>query len=233
MMKTWYRIEGDMIRGAFIRRLNRFLAEIYVEEKRVLAHLHDSGRLKELLVEGAEVIAVKGEKSVRRKSSCTLYFVKRGRCWFTVNSSLPNRLFHLYLLEFYPPHRVKAEVQLGKKRVDFAIFDPEGAPEEFIEVKGVNLMKNGVFLFPDAPTLRGRLHVKALTQAVQRGRKAKLVFIAGSPCARHIALHEEMDPDFARAVRDAVSEGVVVEGYAIDIKLPGVRLKKRIPVNLS
>ena len=46
----------NLMKGTFLARPNRFVGEIEYKGKKELAHIHDPGRLKELLIKGAEVL---------------------------------------------------------------------------------------------------------------------------------------------------------------------------------
>ena len=45
----------DYVKGTFLKRPNRFIAEIEIDGHVELAHVPNTGRCKELLVEGATV----------------------------------------------------------------------------------------------------------------------------------------------------------------------------------
>lgn len=46
----------NLMKGRFLSRPNRFIGEIEYKGQIETAHIHDPGRLKELLVKGAEVL---------------------------------------------------------------------------------------------------------------------------------------------------------------------------------
>ena len=46
----------DMIEGQFVRRRNRFIAEVMIGEQVEAVHVRNTGRLKELFVEGVPVL---------------------------------------------------------------------------------------------------------------------------------------------------------------------------------
>ncbi len=62
---------------------------------------------------------------------------------------------------------IRREVTYGNSRFDLA-FSLEDTPA-FMEVKGVTLERDGIAMFPDAPTERG---VKHLRELIRRGRTA-------------------------------------------------------------
>ena len=228
----WYCIEGKLVEGVFLKRINRFLTEIEINSGIVQAHLHDSGRLKELLIQGARVIAAY-RPAHGRKTSYTLYFAMRDGQWFVVNSSLPNKVFENHLRACMGKElKLLREVRFGKGRVDFAIAEGERIVE-YIEVKGVNLKRDRYFMFPDAPTIRGKRHVEELVSAIEKGLKCRLVFIAGSPDAEKISMNRQTDPLFAEAVVKAIARGLKVVGYAVEIKLPCVRIGRSIEVDVN
>jgi len=75
-------------------------------------------------------------------------------------------------------------------------------------VKGVTLEQDGVFLFPDAPTLRGVRHIEELCEAVNQGYEAYAVFILQAEGAKSFAPNAETHPQFAEALKKAVKKGV-------------------------
>lgn len=91
-----------------------------------------------------------------------------------------------------------------------------------VEVKSVTWVEDGMALFPDAPTTRGRRHLKGLAQAVREGRKASVAFVVQRPDA--VALGPSpIDPGFAEALREALATGV--EAFTLVCSFDGARLE--------
>ena len=88
----------------------------------------------------------------------------------------------------------RREVVYGDSRLDLLLSGPGGAC--FIEVKSVTLVEDGVALFPDAPTERGRRHLGALVRAMEEGYRAAAVFVIQREDARACAPHDTADPAF-------------------------------------
>ena len=63
-----------------------------------------------------------------------------------------------FLPEFSNVKEIKKEVKIGNSRIDFVL---DNAP---LEVKDVSLVRDGIALFPDAPTERGARHVKEIIE---------------------------------------------------------------------
>ncbi len=165
-------------------------------------HIHDSGRLAELLVEGARIW-------VRRGRGKAPYYLVAVEAWdgpVLLDTAMHGPMFQAVVSRIFPGRRVaRREVPLGRGRVDFLLDDGT-----YVEVKGVSLLRDGTALFPDAPTARGRRHVEELTRVASQGGKAAVVFLVVRCGAREFAPNAEVDPAFARSVATAVRHGVRV-----------------------
>jgi hypothetical protein len=99
----------------------------------------------------------------------------------SVDARRPNPLLHEALLAGrLPPfagyRTIRREVCLGESRLDFLLEDQERRC--WIETKSVTLVENGVALFPDALTVRGRRHLAALRAGGAGGPIAKVPGVA-------------------------------------------------------
>ena len=65
-----------LLKGKFNKRINRFLAEIELNNRKVLAHLPNSGRMLTVLSPGCKAY-VKTESALNRKAKYTMFAVKR------------------------------------------------------------------------------------------------------------------------------------------------------------
>ena len=95
----------------------------------------------------------------------------------------------------------------------------------------VGAARDGLALFPDAPTERGVRHVRLLSRLSRRQRCA-LVLCAQRSDVRAIAPDAAIDPDFARALRAAARKGVIVCGVRCSATLAGLTPLSEIPVLL-
>jgi hypothetical protein len=108
--------------------------------------------------------------------------------------------------------RVVPEYRYGASRIDFYLErEAAGAVERMLmEVKGCTLVKDGVGLFPDAPTARGARHLRELMHAVGEGYRPLIAFVAQTDGVSEVRAHEEMDPAFAATLDEARHLGVTV-----------------------
>ncbi|UCC18261.1 MAG: DNA/RNA nuclease SfsA [Promethearchaeota archaeon] len=208
---------NNLMKGTFISRPNRFIGEIRHNEKVETAHIHDPGRLKELLFEGAEVLFTHSKGKLK-------YYIKAVRNldeWVLIDTALHSRIAQKafeFLPEFSKVKDIKREVKLGSSRIDFLL---DNVP---LEVKGVTLVKNDIALFPDAPTERGARHVKEII------KHNGIIFFLIFRNAKLFAPNLEMDPKFSQNLSEARKKGIKI--ITAQIKFEGniIYYCKKIPL---
>ncbi len=229
-------IEGPLYEAIFIKRINRFLAEIQWNESIHKAHVPNTGRMKELLIAGERVI-VRPVDNDKRKTKFDLLMVYKDQKLVAIDSKLPNIILESafrnhkisYLSEF---DFLKREVQYGKSRIDLLLNkDKELA---FVEAKCVTYVREDhVASFPDAPTERGRKHVLELIDVVKDNMRGVVIFIVQREDAVSFTPNRERDPAFAAAVEDAANAGVEFYAYTCRVSENEVVIDKEIPVVLT
>lgn len=228
------RFEKRLLRARFIARPNRFTVKAWLQGKPILAHLHDPGRLKELLFSGAKLLLepTKGD----RKTNFDVRLVEtKEKNLVSLYSTYPNLLlsesWNLPLVKkIFGPVSVLPEKQLGKSRIDFLLQN--GKQRIWVEVKSVTLVENGVALFPDAPTARGRRHLEELIQAKKSGDRAVVLFVAQRSDAKVVMPNVRTDPAFARTLARALKAGVEMYAFRCRIDRRGIVLDRAIPIRL-
>ena len=153
----------DLVEATFLERLNRFAARVKVEGGDVLAHVANSGRMRELFVPGIRVW-LKRKPGNHRKTGYDLCLVDLGFALVSADARLPNALVAEALADGELPQfadytQVKPESTYGESRLDFFLQDPSkaGASGKFyLETKSVTLVEAGTALFPGRPYFPGR-----------------------------------------------------------------------------
>ena len=110
----------------------------------------------------------------------------------------------------------------------FDLCVKDGKNTAFIEVKGVTLEVDGYCRFPDAPTERGLKHINELTNCVQNGYGACIIFVAQFYGAKSVSPNYDTHPEFGYALRDAVSKGVKVIAVDCNVAPREVSIHKEI-----
>lgn len=229
------RLPDELREARFLRRLNRFAADVEVDGRIVPVHVANSGRMHELLAPGNRTLLAH-RSGPTRKTAYDLALVDLGHALVSADARLPIALLHEALAEGRVPDlagydRVRREVAWGHSRLDL-LLEGAGAPC-LVEVKSVTLVEDGVGLFPDAPTTRGRRHVEELARAVGEGYRAAVAFVVQREDAVAFAPHAAADPDFSRALRAAVAAGVEAYAFRCRVTLEEVRLAEPLPVLLN
>ncbi|NPA05932.1 MAG: DNA/RNA nuclease SfsA [Chloroflexi bacterium] len=224
--------------ATFVRRVNRFRAEVRLPDGTLTAaHVPNSGRLRELFTPGRRVY-LRHTARRGRKTAWDMALVQLPSGLVSVDARLPNRLLHEAarvgsLQPWLEPGAWiwRAEPASPGGRLDFCLRHRETGQRLWIETKSITLVEDGIGLFPDAPTARGRRHLLELAERVRAGDRAAVVFVVQRPDARAMAPHTA-DPDFPRALAQAVAAGVEVYAFACEVNPDHIRLARPLPVLL-
>ena len=225
----------DLRQARFKERLNRFAARVEVDGKDGIAHVPNSGRLRELFVPDAEVY-VSPAPNPDRKTAFDLRLVRIDNVLVSCDARLPPALIaeahalgNLPQFQSYPA--IEREVTFEESRLDLCFSGPEG--RVYVETKSVTLVCAGTALFPDSPTTRGTKHLRTLMKAVDQGHRAAVIFVIQRNDARLFTPYRSADPEFAAALEEAVAMGVDVYAYGCRVTLDEMALGARVPVELA
>ncbi len=204
-------------KGIFCSRPNRFIAYVEIDGVEEVCHVKNTGRCRELLISGATVY-VETAKNPERKTKYDLIAVEKttpkGTKIINMDSQAPNRAFFEWAPKFFGENaKIIPEKTYGKSRFDFYVETEDGA-RHFVEVKGVTLEKDGVVMFPDAPTERGRKHILELCDCVENGYSAYLFFVVQMKGVSYFTPNVATDPKFSQSLQIAEEKGVKI--YAVD-----------------
>lgn len=204
---------SSTIKGKFISRPNRFIANVEIDGQATVVHVKNTGRCKELLTEGATVILSEG-KNPLRKTKYDLIAVYKGDMLVSMDSQVPNDVAYEWLLEsnlFSKNAIIKREHTYGKSRFD--IYVEDGKRRAFIEVKGVTLENDGVASFPDAPTGRGVKHLLHLIECQNDGYEAYIFFVIQMKGVYAFVPNDKTHKEFGDALRLCKQRGVSILCY--------------------
>lgn len=219
--------------GHLIRRYKRFLADIQLPDGReITVHCPNSGSMLGCSSPGSEVV-ISPAANPRRKYGWTLEMVKEDGCWIGVNTSLTNKLVREALEkgildDFGPVEAIQPEVKVSpESRLDFMV-EAQGR-QHYIEVKNCSLVKNGVALFPDAVTRRGRKHLFELDRLREKGFQTAVIFCVQRADAHSFAPAAAIDPDYAATLFAVHQRGVNVLACQAEVTPEQVHIVRKIP----
>lgn len=221
---------GEIKKGIFIKRPNRFIAHVLVDEKETVCHVKNTGRCRELLVPGADVW-LERSTNPNRKTAYDLIAVQKGEKLINMDAQAPNRVFAEWAADYEPAMTdLRAEYTYGRSRLDFCLTTPDGL--HLVEVKGVTLEEGGHARFPDAPTERGVKHLKELIHAVTEGHRAGIVFIIQMEDVTDFSPNDVTHPAFGETLRQAAEAGVEITAVRCRVQPDSLSVLDRVPVLL-
>ena len=198
----------EMVEGVFVRRRNRFIAEVQTDGSVQEVHVRNTGRLRELFIQGVPVLLEPADNP-ERKTQFSLVCVKKKDQWISVDSTAPNQVVEEMVREnrlFSDVTYIKREKTFGKSRFD--LYVEHGGHKHFIEVKGVTLEVDGVAKFPDAPTERGIKHIRELMEAKKQGYLASIIFVIQMKGVHKFMPNMGTHAAFGEVLKEAENAGV-------------------------
>ena len=225
---------SNIVPGIFLSRPNRFIAHVMIAGREEIAHVKNTGRCRELLIPGATVY-LQHHDNPDRKTKFSLIAVEKGQMLINIDSQAPNKVMMEALSAgirlpglLHPINCIRPECVFGNSRFDFYI--EAGNQRAYLEVKGVTLEREGIAMFPDAPTERGVKHVRELIRTVEEGYTAFVFFVIQMKGIRYITPNDETHAGFGDAMRDAQKAGVNMLAYDCSVVPDGLWLDEPVPV---
>jgi len=222
----------DYVKGIFKNRPNRFIAEVEVDGNLEIAHVPNTGRCKELLVDDA-VVWLKPSDNPNRKTKFSLHFVENTGVLVSLYSQQANSIVYDAIINGKIKELSGYDYHQREKTVDDSRIDIYLANENeecYVEVKGVTLIVDGEARFPDAPTERGAKHLKELIKLKKDGNRCAVFFLIQHPAGKFFRPNWQNDPKFSQTLNEAYDEGVEILVYRCDNQLSGIEL---IPQSLD
>lgn len=223
-------VYNNIRKAKFISRPNRFIAHCELDGETVVCHVKNTGRCKELLIKDADVFLTESDNPLR-KTRFDLVAVEKNGMTVNIDSQAPNIAAGEYLRSVYPDAVIRPETKYGNSRFDFYIEN--GEEKIFLEVKGVTLERDGIALFPDAPTERGVKHINELSECIKDGYKAKILFIIQMENVSSFSPNDETHKAFGDALRNAEKKGVTVTALNCTVTPDSMVIKENVPVILN
>lgn len=220
-------------KAIFLERPNRFIAYVNLDGRTETVHVKNTGRCKELLIPGTEIILEKSGNPAR-KTKYDLISVRKGNRWINMDSQIPNKAAEEWLLKgsLFPEEiQIRREKTFGNSRFD--LYVESSRRKAFMEVKGVTLEENNIARFPDAPTQRGLKHVEELTHCIRDGYEAYLLFVIQMKGITCFEPNWNTHPEFGEALIDAQNAGVKLLAYDCFVTENLMEIRDPVTINLK
>ena len=223
----------NTVRGIFRDRPNRFIAHVETGGILETVHVKNTGRCRELLVPGAEVILETSDNPARKTKYDLICVNKSGR-WINMDSQVPNQVAADWILNgrlFPEKISLKREKTYGNSRFD--IYVESEYRKAFIEVKGVTLEEDGIVRFPDAPTARGVKHLEELIRAHEDGYETYLFLVIQMKAVKYFEPNWKTHPEFGNILKRAADAGVKILAYDCMVTEDAIEICDPVPVHLE
>lgn len=220
-------------KAVFLKRPNRFIAEVEIQGKRETVHVKNTGRCKELLIPGTEVILEKSGNPNRKTKYDLICVNKQGRL-INMDSQIPNKAAEEWIRKggLFPEEvSIRPEKKYGNSRFDLYVESP--VRRAFVEVKGVTLEKDNVVRFPDAPTVRGIKHVEELIHCMEEGYEAYLLLVIQMKGVKKFMPNWDTQPEFGQALIKAEKAGVKIIARDCLVTEDTIEIQEEVPVDLT
>lgn len=235
-----------LISGRLIKRYKRFLADVELQDGRVVtAHCANPGSMMGLAEPGSR-IWLSPARNPQRKLRFSWEIASADGEAVGINTSLPNGIVADAIangkvpeLAGYP--ELKREVRYGKNsRIDILLSgagektgSTEAGPLCYVEVKNVTL-KRGADLaeFPDSVTSRGAKHLDELGDAVEAGHRAVMFFLVQRGDCSRLGIAGDIDPNYQAAFRQALSRGVEVLCYNCRVTPEQIEMNRALTLEI-
>lgn len=236
------RFEAPLMRGILVRRYKRFLADVVLDDgTKTTVHCPNTGSMMGCRTPGSTVWLLPAGNPARKYplgwelvevEPAVLVGINTGRSNALVAEALERGM--IPELAAYGSVRREVKVPGTRSRIDFLLSGHPQDPDCYLEVKNVTAAVSGDnAFFPDAVSTRAARHVDELAALVSRGHRGALCFCVQRADVNRVRPADEIDPAYGKALRRAVSVGVKVYALRAAVSTTGVRLEKRIPVELE
>ena len=192
--------------------------------------------MKACLGEGWPVL-LSDSRNPKRKYRWTWELVHNGRCWIGINTHRANRLAieaitSGVIAELGGYGSLSREVPYGQNsRIDILLERPDSRC--YVEVKNVTLVDTaGRYSFPDAVTTRGQKHLTELMDVVAAGVRGVILFVIQRSDGSTFVPADDIDAEYGKLLREAVSSGVEALAYRADVQPTGIDLIDPVTVDL-
>lgn len=224
---------NNIVKGRFISRPNRFIANVEINNKIEVCHVKNTGRCKELLIPEETTVFVEENDNPNRKTKYSLITVKKDDRLINMDSQVPNKVVYEWIKKgnlFNNPSLIKMEKKYDKSRFD--LYVEEGERKAFIEVKGVTLEEDGVVRFPDAPTERGVKHLKELCNCIDEGYEAYIIFVIQMKDVLYFEPNIRTHKEFGETLKEAKKHGVNILAVDCNVTEDSIDIKDYVEVKV-
>lgn len=232
--------ENPLIGGTLLQRYKRFLADVRLDDGRVItAHTPNTGSMLGCAEPGSRVWLREVDNPARKYPHAWELVENHAGVMIGINTGVVNRLVGEAIvngvvaeLQGYAAQRQEVRYGAENSRIDL-LLEGGGRPACYVEIKNVTAVDaSGTALFPDAVSARGSKHLRELMQVVAQGARGVIFFCVQRVDAHAVRPADEIDPLYGHTLREALAAGVEAVAYRATVTAQAVVLDTRVPVQV-
>ena len=229
------------IEGRLIKRYKRFLADVKLKNGEIItAHTPNTGSMKGCAEPGSKVWLY-DTQNLKRKyryswdlvadKNSNLVGIHTGKA----NALVKEAITLGVIAELGGYQCIKNEVKFeSSARFDLFLSNHPRRPDCFVEVKNVTAVdEQGMAIFPDAVTERGKKHLQTLVSAVHQGFRAAMVFCIQRNDVSEFRPAQEIDPVYAQTLAFSLEQGVEILAYKAVVAPDEIFLQSPVPIQIG
>lgn len=227
---------NKLIPGTLIQRYKRFLADVRLYDGQIItAHCPNPGAMLGLKAPNSRIWLSQALNAHARKYPYTWELIEVNEALVGINTTHPNTIVAEALANRKIPalaayKQIQREIKYADNcRIDFYLTGNGQAPC-YLEVKNVHLERNGFAEFPDCKTQRGVKHLQALTQMVNQGARAMILYVIQRQDCEGFKIASDIDRQYDAYHRIAVEKGVEQLCYQCAISTDEITLNNRVQI---
>lgn len=231
------KLSPSLYSGRFQGRYKRFFSDVINTDGELLTiHCPNTGSMKNCLIENSECWYSLSDNPKRKLAGTLEIITNKYGNLAGINANKANYLVREaieanVISELNGYEELKTEVKYGAEnsRIDLLLEDSIKG-RCYIEVKSITLeVSKGLVMFPDAVTSRGTKHLRELINVVRQGHRAMLFFCVQVNGAKKMEVAENIDPQYAQTLTEAINAGVEVIAWRAKLSNMEIILDRAIP----
>ena len=210
------KFEEPLLKATLLKRYKRFLADVVLEDgSEITAHCANPGSMIGVADPGS-VVWLSPNRNPKAKLPYRWEMIEVAGGLVGINTARPNRIVEEAISQARVPElkgyeTMRREVKYGRNsRIDLLL---EGPGRCYVEVKNVTLRRQGFAEFPDAVTARGAKHLRELSDMIEKGHRAVMLYLVQRMDCRTFRLARDIDPEYGAAFDKALAAGVEALAY--------------------
>jgi len=234
------RFEPELKSATLIKRYKRFLADIELANgKQTTIHCANTGAMTGCADAGNTVWYSTSDNPKRKYPHSWELSQTRNGDKICINTQRANQLAveginNGTIVELAGYDNLRTEVKYGSENSRIDIYlDSENRTPCYIEVKSVTLLEEnqqhpGLGYFPDAVTTRGQKHLRELTEMVNSGSRAVLLFTVLHSGIEKVSVAHHIDATYSQLLKQAKEVGVEILCYKAELSESEIRLVEAV-----